>query len=225
MNIKKVAQSCKTLWDPMDYRVHGLLQARSLEWIAVPFSRRSSLSQGSNPGHPHCSRLFTSWATREALLNIRLLLYLSTVNNAVVSIGLHISFWISVFVYLGTLPKVVLLYNMVVLFLVSWRKFIFHNSMQFSHSVVSDFCSPIDCRMPGLPVHHQIPEFNQTHVHWVSDDTQPSHPLTFHSPPALNLSQHQGLFKWVSSLLQVAKVLEFQLQHQSFQWTPRTDLL
>ena len=65
----------------------------------------------------------------------------------------------------------------------------------------------------------------QTHVHWVSDAFQPSHPLSSPSPPAFNLSQHQGLFHWVSSSHQGAKVLEFQLQHQSFQWTPRTDLL
>ena len=77
---------------------------------------------------------------------------------------------------------------------------------------------------PGLPVHHQLPEPTQTHVHWVGDAIQPSHPLSSPSP-AFNLLQHQGLFKWVSSLHQVAKVLEFQLQHQSFQWIPRTDLL
>ena len=75
--------------------------------------------------------------------------------------------------------------------------------------------------MPGLPVHHQLPEFTQTHVHWVSDAIQPSHPLSSPSP-ALNLSQHHGLFQWVSSSHQVAKVLESQLQHHSFQWTPRT---
>ena len=86
-------------------------------------------------------------------------------------------------------------------------------------------CDPMNCSIPGLPVHHQLPEFTQTHVHWVSDAIQPSHPLSSPSPPALNFSQHQGLFKWVSSLHQVAKVLEFQLQHQSLQWTPRTDLL
>ena len=74
----------------------------------------------------------------------------------------------------------------------------------------------------GLP---ELPESTQTHVHWVSDAIQPSHPLSSPSPPVLNLSQHQGLFQWVSSLHQVAKVLEFQLQHQSFQWTPRTDYL
>ena len=72
---------------------------------------------------------------------------------------------------------------------------------------------------------HQLPEFTQTHVRWVSDAIQPSHPLSSPSPPALNISQFQGLFKWVSSSYQVTKRLEFQLQHQSFQWTPRTDLL
>ena len=77
---------------------------------------------------------------------------------------------------------------------------------------------------PGLPVHHQLPESTQTHVHWVGDAIERSHPLS-PSPPALNLSQHQGLFQWISSSRQVAKVLEFQLEHQSFQWTPRTDLL
>ena len=137
-------------------------------------------------------------------------------------------------------------------------------------------CNPMNRSTPGLPVHHQLLESTQTHVHWVRDAIQLSHPLLSPSPPALNLSQHQGLFifflyfilffnfmilywfchistcihhrytrvphpepsslpaphtnplglfKWVSSSHQVAKVLEFQLQHQSFQWTPRTDLL
>ena len=86
-------------------------------------------------------------------------------------------------------------------------------------------CDPMDCSTPGLPVHHQLPEFTQTHVHRVGDAIQSSHPLLSPSPPALNLSQHQGLFKWVSSLHQVSKGLEFQLQHQSFQWTFRTDFL
>ena len=85
-------------------------------------------------------------------------------------------------------------------------------------------CDPMNCSMPGLPVHHQLPESTETHVHWVSDAIQPSHPLSSPSP-ALSLSQQQGLFKWVSSLHQMAKVLEFQLQNQSFHWTPRTDFL
>ena len=84
-------------------------------------------------------------------------------------------------------------------------------------------CDPMDCSTPGFPVLHQLPEPAQTHVHWVSNAIQPSHPLSFPSPLAFNLSQHQGLCKWVSSLHQVAKVLE--LQHQSFQRIFRTDFL
>ena len=72
---------------------------------------------------------------------------------------------------------------------------------------------------------NELPEFTQTHIHWVSDAIQPSHPRSSPSPPAPNLSQHQSLFQWVNSSHEVAKILEFQLQHQSFQWTPRTDLL
>ena len=87
------------------------------------------------------------------------------------------------------------------------------------------FCDPMNCSTPGLPVHHQLLEFTQTHVLQVSDAIQPSHPLSSPSPPALNLSQHQALFQGVSSSHQVAKVLEFQLQHQSFQQVFRTDLL
>ena len=86
-------------------------------------------------------------------------------------------------------------------------------------------CDPMDYSRPGLPVRHQLLEFTQNHLHWVSDAIQPSHPLLAPSPPVLNLSWHQGLFQWVSSLHQVAKALEFQLQQQSFQWTPRTDIL
>ena len=86
-------------------------------------------------------------------------------------------------------------------------------------------CNPMNRSTPGLPVHHQLLEFTQTHVHWVGDAIQPSHPLSSPSLPAPNPYQHQGLFQRVNSLHEVAKVLEFQLQHQSFQWTPRTDLL
>ena len=106
--------------------------------------------------------------------------------------------------------------------------FMTRQSLQTQFSSVTQscptLCDPMNRSMPGLPVHHQLPGFTQTHVHCVGDAIQPSHPLSSPSPPALNLSQHQGLFKWVSSPHQVAKVLEFQLQHQSFQWTPRTDL-
>ena len=89
----------------------------------------------------------------------------------------------------------------------------------------STLCNPMNCSTAGLPVHHQPPELVQTHVYRVSDAIQPSHPLSSPSPPAFNLSQHQGLFQWVSSSPQVAKVLEFQSQHQSSQWIIRTDFL
>ena len=107
------------------------------------------------------------------------------------------------------------------------RRAAIQSSFQFS-SVIQlcpTLCDPIDCSTPGLPVHHQLPEFIQTHVHWVGDAIEPSHPLSSPSHPTFNLSQHQGLFKWVSSLHQVAKVLELKLQHLSFQWTLRIDLL
>ena len=97
------------------------------------------------------------------------------------------------------------------------------NSAQFSsvQSLSHDrLCDPIDCSMLGLPVHQQCQVFTQTHVHWVGDAIQPSRPLSSPSPPALNFSQHQGLFQWVSSSHQVAKG-----QHQSFQRILRTDFL
>ena len=106
--------------------------------------------------------------------------------------------------------------------------FIYHIvQSQFSSVAQSctTLCDPMNRSTPGLPVHHQVPEFTQTHVHRVSDAIQPSHPWSSPSPPVPNPSQHQRLFQWVNSSHEVAKVLEFQLQHQSFQWTPRTDLL
>ena len=97
-------------------------------------------------------------------------------------------------------------------------------SIQLSLSRVR-LCDSMDCSTPGLPVHHQFPELAQTHVHRVGDAIQTPHPLWSPYSPAFNLSQHQGLFQWVSSSHQVAKVLELQLQLQSFQWRFRTDFL
>ena len=102
---------------------------------------------------------------------------------------------------------------------------ILSKSVQFNHSVVSDTLQPHELQHASLPVYCLLPEFTQIHVLWVSDAIQPSHPLSSPSPPAFNLSQHQGLFQQVSYSHQVAKVLEFQLQHQSFQWIFRTDFL
>ena len=101
------------------------------------------------------------------------------------------------------------------------------SSVQFSSVAQSclTLCNPMDCSTPGLPVHHQLLEPTQIHVHCISDAIQPSYPLSSSSPPTFNLSQHQGLFQSVGSSPQVAKVLEFQLQHQSFQWIFRTDFL
>ena len=157
---------------PPGSSVHGISQARILEWVAVSFSRGPPIL-GIQPGSPALradSLLLSCWGCQFMA---------------------HIS------------------------------------SVQFSS--VAQWCPTLhnlmDHSTPGLPVHYQLPEFTQTLLHWVSDAIQPSHPLLSPSAPALNLSQHQGLFKWVSSSHQVVKGLEFQLQHQSFQWTPRTDLL
>ena len=122
----------------------------------------------------------------------------------------------------------------------SWRSFFYFSSVYSCHLFLIEYsvqsslvqslipvwlCDHMNHSTPALPVHHQLLEFTQTHAHWVGDAIHPSHPLLSPSPPAPNHSQHQGLFQWVKSLHKVAKVLEFQLQHQSFQWTARTDLL
>ena len=106
-----------------------------------------------------------------------------------------------------------------------------HKSWCFKHycclvtRLCPTLCDPTDCSTPGFPVLHHLLEFAEIHVHWIGDAIQPSHPLSPPSPPTFNLSQHQGLFQWVCSSHQMAKVLEFQLQHQSFQWIFRTDFL
>ena len=105
------------------------------------------------------------------------------------------------------------------------RSFRFDGEIKsFQFSSVAQLCptlwDPMNCSMPGLPVHHQLPEVTQTHIHRARDAIQPSHPGSSPSPPAPNTAQHQSLFQWVNSLHEAAKVLEFQLQHQSFQWTP-----
>ena len=88
-----------------------------------------------------------------------------------------------------------------------------------------NLCDAMNHSTQGLPVHHQLPESIQTHVHQVGDAIQPFHPLSSPSPPPFNLFHHQGLFKWLCSLHQVAKVLEFHLQYQSFKRKFRTDFL
>ena len=177
----------------MDYNlpgslVHGILQARILEWVAISFSRGSSPPRDRTRVSHTAGIFFIFWATREALCSCNCTWWLASRNPAPLGMLSH---------------------------------------FQFSSVVQScpTLCDPMISIKPGLPVHHQLPEFTQTHVHGVSDAIQPSHPLSSPSPPAPNSSQHQGLFQWVNTSFEVAKVLEFQLQHQSFQWTPRTDLL
>ena len=175
----KVAQLCLTLCNPMDYTVHGILQAKILEWVVFPFPKESSQSRDWNwKVFRIAGGFLTSWATDIDFMQCDM-------------------------------------------YAVKEHK------VQFSSVAQScpTLCDPMDCSMPGLPVHCQVPEFTQTHVHWVGDAIQPSHPLSSPSPPDFNPLQHQGIFKWVSSSHQVAKVLEFQLQHQSSQWVFRTDLL
>ena len=120
-----------------------------------------------------------------------------------------------------------LLYNIVLVLLYINMNPPWGSSVQFSSVSQScpTPCDPMDCSTPGFPVYRQLWELAQTHVHWVRDAIQPPHPLLSPFPPTFNLSQHQGLFQWVSYSHQVAKVLEFQLYHQSFQWTFRTDFL
>ena len=139
-----------------------------------------------------------------------------------------VSFWSPTMSIRGSIA--ILMYNVVRLFDVQVTSYLsaLISSVQSVSSVAQlcpTLCDPMNCSMPGLPVHHQLPEFTQTCVHWVSDAIQPSHPLSSPSPPAPNPSQQQSLFQWVNSSHEVAKVLEFQLEYHSFQRNPRVDLL
>ena len=161
MKVKEeVTQLCLTLCDPMDYTVHGILQARILEWVAVPSSRRIFPTQGSNPGLPHCRWIRYQLSTREAQEYWSGWLIPSSAENT------HT-------------------HNRIL------------SSVQFSSVAQScpTLCNPMNRSTPGLPIHHQLPEFTQTHVHRVSDAIQPFHPLSSPSPPAPNPSQHQSLFQ------------------------------
>ena len=165
----KVAQSCPTVGDPMDYTVHGILQARkgSLSPFQVIFP-----TQGFNPGLSRC----------------RWILYQLSHKSLC-------SFF----------------------FLMFTRVYVFSPCCCSVAKSCPTLCNPIDHSMPGFPILHYLLEFLKTRVHSVGGTNQPSHLLSPPSPPALNFSQHQGLFQRVGSSHQVANVLEFQLQHHSFQ--------
>ena len=187
-----VTQLCPTHCDPMDGNPQdilsmGILQARILEWVAMPSSRGSSQPRDCTQVSCIAGGLFPIRATREAL------------NILLETFGIS---WIS-------------LEHMLVDtgYWFYFRNRITFSSVQFSSVAQScpTLCDPMNCSTPGLPVHHQLPEFTQTHVHRVGDAIQPSHPLSSPSPPAPNPFQHQGLFQWVNSSHEVAKVLEFQL--------------
>ena len=112
--------------------------------------------------------------------------------------------------------------------IIAFENFIISSQFRFSSVQLLShvwLCDPMDCSTPDFPVLHHLLELAQTPIHWVNDAIQPSHPLSSPSPLAFHLSQNQCLFQWVSSSHQVSKVLEFQLQHQSFQWLFRTDFL
>ena len=151
------------------------------------------------------------------------------------NIGVHVFFWIRVFSgYMLRSGAQAHLISLNLLYISQpWAYLTIHEPILFrfwlQYSSVQSLnhvwlCDPMDCSTSGFPVQHQLLEFTQTHVHWVGDGIKPSHPLLSPSPPTFNLSQHQGLFQWVS-LHQVGKILEFYFQHQSFQWILRTDFL
>ena len=193
---------------------------RSFPWLGfVPFHLQSlnSLSyQGHLPANinfPWTCTLMVSWISFAELGTVKNLLLFVWFLNYFLCLPLGYKLceeqdW-SYFYY--------------ILYFLSLVKCPGHSSVQSLSQV--ELCDPMDFSVPGLPVHHQLLELTQTHVHQVGDAIQPSHPLSSPSPPTFNLSQHQILFKWVSSLHHVAKVSELQLQHQSFQWIFRTDFL
>ena len=202
----KSLQSCPTLCNPRDGSpprspVPGILQARTLEWVAISISNA------------------WKWKVKVKMLSRVWLLEIpwTAAHQAPPSMGFsRQKYWSGVplpspfFCYMFNNPSIPLIYILI-------------SSVQSLSQVL--LYDPMDCCTPGFHVNHQLPEFTQTHVHWVSDAIQPSHPLSSPSPPAFNLYQHQGLFQWVHSSHQVAKVLEFKLHHQSFQWIFRTDFL
>ena len=178
------------------------LKLKSIHHVWLPFEMQKCLS----------NNLYTSYSTQ---MEIRFLLEDS----------ISPSFWnIKITLWLSLASQSFLYFFLV---LKSRFRYYFHVKSTCSCSVTKScltLCDLMDCSMPGLPVLLYLPELAQTHVHWVSDAIQPSHPLSFPSL-AFYLSQHQALFQRVGFSYQVAKVLELQLQHQSFQWIFRTDFL
>ena len=211
--------------------VHAIFQAIVLEWIAISFSRGSSQPRDRTQVSRIVDRRFTVWATREVYERSKVLskyYYCCLVAKVCDSLGTpwtvacqaplsmaspRQEYWSELaFPSPGDLP-------------VSGIKAASPAFSSVCHSVVSDSLRPHGLQHARLPCPSPTPRLAQTHVHRVGDAIQPSLPLSSPSSPAFNLSQHQGPFQWVSSSHQVAKVLELQLQHQSFQWILRNDFL
>ena len=170
--------------------VHGILQARILEWVAFSFSTESSQLIDQIQVSCTAGRFFTNRPIREALQNAEVCRNYGIIGR-IMGLWCFRSEKYQSINFSGLMSKNIVYTHF-------WAYFDLE-SVQFSSVAQSclTFCDPMNCSTPGLPVHHQLPEFIQTHVHWVDDAIQPSHPLLSPSPSALNLSQHEGLFKWV----------------------------
>ena len=193
----KLHQLCLTLCDPVDYSppgfsVSGILQAKIWEWVSMPSSRGSSLPRDQTSCFLMSPALADGFFTTEPPGNPQ--------NNCRKRQSIAEPIWKMEVNIRADTTILISLQNV-------------HQSVQFNSVSQScpTLCNPMNHSTPGLPVHHHLPEFTQTHIHQVGDAIQPSHPLSSPSPPALNPSQHQSLFQWVNSSREVAKVLEFQL--------------
>ena len=182
--------------------VHGIFQTGILESVLISSSRESF--QPRDQTHVSCSscsagRFFTTESSGKPCIYV----YIHTHTYVYMYIYIHTH---TVEYYSATREKAILLFT------TTWME-LEGISVQFGSvtQLCMILCDPMDCSMPGFPAHHKLLELVQTHVHWVSDAIQTSHPLLSPSPPAFSISQHQGLFQWVSSSHQVAKVLELQL--------------
>ena len=221
--------------------VHGILQARILGWVAVPFSRGSS-QPGDQAQVSHIAGgFFTSWTTREAHLSEWLFKKLAnnqccwvygekrTLRHWRWECHLVQPLWKIVWRFLKKL-KIELPFDPAILLMGIYAETILTWKDIYIPMFICRCCSvtklcptlryPMDGSMPGLPVPHYLPEFAQVHIHWI----QPSHPLPPSSSSAFNFSQLRGLFQWIDSSHQVERVLELQFQHQSFQWVLRVDV-
>ena len=233
-----------TLCDLMDCSlpgssVYGVSQARILEWVVISSSRGSSWLRDWTHVASIGRQILYLWATGKPLLSHFVQFKRSSEyhlnlnnNNSIYSEIFNSDFILDTKLSLNwpfssKLFPILFFYCLRLRLIQFSQSYTSLSSVQFSSVTQSNLtlCDPMGYSMPGFSVYHQLPELAQTYVHCFGDAIQPSYPLSSPFLPAFNLSQHQGLFKWVSSSHQVAKVWEFQIQHQSFQWIFRTDFL